>query len=124
MKDVVHSTLIYYTEFIIPLTRERTRVLLDSSAKLERYLKLISRKRQRNDLPSNEKSGSGNLLRTVSQVHQNPPDLVVQRHDDRAKSIVSNKRVRSSMGEMRVCTFPILIINCLIYVFHTLFSMF
>uniref|UniRef100_A0A1D1Z2K0 Chlorophyllase-1, chloroplastic n=1 Tax=Anthurium amnicola TaxID=1678845 RepID=A0A1D1Z2K0_9ARAE len=81
--------------------RERTKVLQESLARLERYRNLISRKRQRNDIPSGERSGGASFSKMGSQIHQNPSDPGAQRLEDRAKNIVPNKRMRSSMGEVR-----------------------
>ncbi|MQM03107.1 hypothetical protein Taro_035881 [Colocasia esculenta] len=81
--------------------RERTKLLQESLTKLERYRSLISRKRQRNDVLSAERSSGASLMKMGNQVHQNPLDLVAQRLEERAKSVVPNKRMRSSAGEVR-----------------------
>lgn len=60
------------------------------------------RKRQRAD-QSNEKSGTSNPLKMGSMIHQNPAELASPRLEDRAKSLIPNKRIRSSMAELRVC---------------------
>ncbi|CAA6668505.1 unnamed protein product [Spirodela intermedia] len=81
--------------------RDRTRLLQESITKLDRYRGLISRKRQRSDISSSEKSGSANLMKMGSQIHQNPSDLAAQRLEERSKSTVPNKRMRTSVAEVR-----------------------
>ncbi|KAJ0973415.1 hypothetical protein J5N97_021374 [Dioscorea zingiberensis] len=81
--------------------RDRVKLFNESIVKLEKYRNLLPRKRQRNETPSGEKPGGPSLLKMGNQVHQNPPDLVVQRSEERAKSIVPNKRARSSIAELR-----------------------
>ncbi|XP_064968569.1 uncharacterized protein LOC135614775 isoform X1 [Musa acuminata AAA Group] len=80
--------------------RDRTKLLHESILKLDKYRNLISRKRQRID-QSNEKSGTSNPLKMVSQTHQNPAELTSPRLEDRSKNVVPNKRIRSSMAEVR-----------------------
>ncbi|KAK6135917.1 hypothetical protein DH2020_030335 [Rehmannia glutinosa] len=58
-------------------------------------------KRQRNELLTNERS-SGSTLKTGSQMHGKPSDSGNQKFDDRPKSVVLNKRIRTSIAEARV----------------------
>ncbi len=51
---------------------------------------------------TNDRSGGSNLLKIGTQIQRNPTDLV-QRPEDRPKNVVQNKRVRSSVAEIRVC---------------------
>ncbi|XP_039132939.1 uncharacterized protein LOC120269999 isoform X2 [Dioscorea cayenensis subsp. rotundata] len=81
--------------------RDRAKLLNDSIVKLEKYRSLFPRKRQRNETPLVEKPGGPSLLKTGNQVHQSPPDLVVQRSEERAKNIIPNKRARSSIADLR-----------------------
>ncbi|XP_018675461.2 uncharacterized protein LOC103968352 isoform X2 [Musa acuminata AAA Group] len=78
--------------------RDRTRLLQESIFKLDKYRNM--RKRQRAD-QSNEKSGTSNPLKMGSMIHQNPAELASPRLEDRAKSLIPNKRIRSSMAELR-----------------------
>ncbi|THU53437.1 hypothetical protein C4D60_Mb10t14390 [Musa balbisiana] len=78
--------------------RDRTRLLQESIFKLDKYRNM--RKRQRTD-QSNEKSGTSNPLKMGSMIHQNPAELASPRLEDRAKSLIPNKRIRSSMVELR-----------------------
>ncbi|KAJ8479055.1 hypothetical protein OPV22_022782 [Ensete ventricosum] len=78
--------------------RDRTRLLQESIFKLDKYRNM--RKRQRTD-QSNEKSGTSNPLKMGSMIHQNPAELASPRLEDRAKSLIPNKRIRSSMAELR-----------------------
>ncbi|KAK1288510.1 hypothetical protein QJS10_CPB19g00383 [Acorus calamus] len=82
--------------------RDRVKLLSDCIMKLEKYRQtILSRKRPRNDMSSGERPGGVNLLKTGSQIHQNPSDIVGQRLEDRTKSVVPNRRVRSSVAEVR-----------------------
>ncbi|XP_068658544.1 uncharacterized protein [Aristolochia californica] len=79
--------------------KERLKTINDSTVKLDKYRHtLFSRKRQRNEIAS-ERSGGANLLKMGNQISQPPPDLATQRLEDRTKSGVPNKRVRTSMAE-------------------------
>ncbi|KAK9170414.1 hypothetical protein Syun_002554 [Stephania yunnanensis] len=72
--------------------RDRAKKLVESISKLDKYRHtVLSRKR------SNERSGGANMLKMGIQLHQNPPDLVPQRLEDRTKHLVLNKRARSSI---------------------------
>ncbi|XP_042439309.1 uncharacterized protein LOC122024705 isoform X1 [Zingiber officinale] len=79
--------------------RERSKLLHDSVVKLDRYRNLVSRRRQRTD-QSNDKSGTSNPVKMGSQTHQSPTELASPRLEDR-KNAVPNKRIRSSMAEVR-----------------------
>ena len=78
-------------------------MLQDSLLKLDKVRNIVSKKRQRNEIQSTEEASNSNLLKLGSQVHQNPSDLAGQRLEERTKNGVPNKRVRSSMAEVRVC---------------------
>jgi hypothetical protein len=54
-------------------------------------------------MPMNERSVGSNFLKVGTQIHRSPSDLGTQRLEDRAKTPVLNKRVRSSVAESRVC---------------------
>ncbi|KAK1263287.1 hypothetical protein QJS04_geneDACA008488 [Acorus gramineus] len=82
--------------------RDRVKLLNDYISKLDKYRQtILSRKRPRNDIQPSERSGGVNLSKIGSHAHQNPPDILGQRLDDRAKSAVPNKRARSSVAEVR-----------------------
>ncbi|XP_058087160.1 uncharacterized protein LOC131234357 [Magnolia sinica] len=81
--------------------RDRTKMLNESIAKLDKHRQtVLSKKRQRNEVASSERSSAANLSKT-GQVHQNSSDLVPQRMDDRTKNAVPNRRVRTSVAEVR-----------------------
>ncbi|XP_068661805.1 uncharacterized protein [Aristolochia californica] len=81
--------------------KDRLKMINDSTVKLDKYRHtLFSRKRQRNEIAS-ERSGGANLLKMGNQISQPPSDLVTQRLEDRTKSGVPNKRVRTSMVDVR-----------------------
>ena len=64
---------------------------------------LNSKNQQRNEMLTNERSGGSNFLKVGTQIHRSPSDLGTQRLEDRTKTPVLNKRVRSSVAEFRVC---------------------
>ncbi|XP_064995027.1 uncharacterized protein LOC103976520 isoform X7 [Musa acuminata AAA Group] len=80
--------------------RDRMKSLQESIMKLDKYRNLLSRKRQRTD-QLYEKSGNSNPLKMGSQSHQSPSEIASPRLEDRAKNVIPNKRVRSSMAEVR-----------------------
>lgn len=85
-------------------TRGRIKRLDESIDKLNKFCDALNlRKQQRNDLLPNEKSVGLNSLKMGTQIHRSSPDLVSQRLEDRTKSVVMNKRVRTSMADIRVC---------------------
>ncbi len=78
-------------------------MLCDSIIKLDKYREgLSSKKRQRSDLSSSERSGGVNLARMGSQIHRNSHDTVTRRLEDKTKGIGLNKRVRTSVVDVRV----------------------
>nr|DAD28824.1 TPA_asm: hypothetical protein HUJ06_030292 [Nelumbo nucifera] len=80
--------------------RDRAKTLSESLSKLDEYCEVLdSRKQRRSELLSNERSSGTNLLKMGSQTHQNRPDLVGQRLEERTKNVVPNKRVRTSVAE-------------------------
>ncbi|EOY19220.1 hypothetical protein QUC31_006205 [Theobroma cacao] len=81
--------------------RTRAKKLDECLQKLNKYFETIgSKKQQRNEMLTNERSGS-NLLKMGILMQRNPSDVVSQRLEDRTKNVVMNKRVRSSMAELR-----------------------
>ncbi|XP_042511995.1 uncharacterized protein LOC122087076 isoform X2 [Macadamia integrifolia] len=80
--------------------RERLKTLDDSIIKLDKYCD-DSRKKQRNELLSSERSGGTNLSKMGGQI-QNRPGLVTQRMEERTKNAVPNKRVRTSVAVAEV----------------------
>lgn len=82
--------------------RDRAKLLCDSIIKLDKYREgLSSKKRQRSDLSSSERSGGVNLARMGSQIHRNSHDTVTRRLEDKTKGIGLNKRVRTSVVDVR-----------------------
>ncbi|CBI18590.3 unnamed protein product, partial [Vitis vinifera] len=83
--------------------RGRIKRLDESIDKLNKFCDALNlRKQQRNDLLPNEKSVGLNSLKVGTHIHRSSPDLVSQRLEDRTKSVVMNKRVRTSMADIRV----------------------
>ncbi|XP_030544949.1 uncharacterized protein LOC115751273 [Rhodamnia argentea] len=82
--------------------RRRAKKLEESLYKLNKYNHVLnSKKPQRNGTTANERSGGSNLSKMASQNHRNSSELLSQGLEDRSKSVVLNKRVRSSMAELR-----------------------
>ncbi|KAK8339073.1 hypothetical protein V6Z12_A08G010000, partial [Gossypium hirsutum] len=81
--------------------RDRVKKLRESISKLERYREaLSSKKRQRSDISSERTSGVS-IAKMGSQIHRNGHDLLTQRLEDRPKSMGLNKRVRTSVADLR-----------------------
>lgn len=84
------------------MVRGRAKKLDESLTKLNKYCEALnSKKPQRSDM-TNERSGGSNLLKMGNQIQRTPADLA-QILEDRPKNVVLNKRVRSSVAEIRVC---------------------
>lgn len=93
-----------YSIFPCVFFRNRAKNLDESLNKLSKYCGAINpKKQQRNEMLTNERLVGSNLLRMGTQIHRNPSDVVNQRLEERTKSVILNKRVRTSMAEMRVC---------------------
>ncbi|MBA0853202.1 hypothetical protein Goshw_014739 [Gossypium schwendimanii] len=81
--------------------RDRAKKFQESISKLERYREaLSSKKRQRSDISSGRTSGVS-ITKMGSQIHRNGHDLLTQRLEDRPKSMGLNKRVRTSVADLR-----------------------
>ncbi|XP_073122098.1 uncharacterized protein [Henckelia pumila] len=79
----------------------RAKRLDEHLNKLHKYYDaMTSKKQQRLELMTNERS-SGSNLKIGSQMHRNSPELGNQKLDDRPKNVVLNKRMRSSVTETR-----------------------
>ncbi|KAJ6901375.1 LOW QUALITY PROTEIN: hypothetical protein NC651_019206 [Populus alba x Populus x berolinensis] len=71
----------------------RAKMWNENLLKLQKFPEdLNSKNQQRSEMLMNERSDG-------TQIHRNPSDLGTQRLEDRTKTIVLNKRVRSSMAE-------------------------
>ncbi|CAN6438920.1 unnamed protein product [Victoria cruziana] len=92
--------------------KERTKTLNEYMVKLEKYRPgLFPRKRPRNDGLPNEKATSllpgdrpvqGTSFKMGPQNHQSlGSDLMSPRSDDRTKNIIPNRRIRTSLVEVR-----------------------
>lgn len=79
--------------FMVQLfNRGRVSKLDEHLNKLDKYCEgVLSKKTQRNEFMANDKSNALNLK------------VVNQRVEDRPKSVLLNKRVRTSVAEIRVC---------------------
>lgn len=75
----------------------------ESISKLDKYMEnLSSKKRQRTDILSVERSGV-DLEKVKSQFRGSPRDMVNARLEQRSKNVGLVKRVRTSVADMRVC---------------------
>lgn len=85
--------------------RDRAKLLQESILKLDKYRNIVTKRRSRNEAQTSEKPGSSNLLKMGSQIHQSSSDIANVRQEERTKLAIPNRRVRSSMAEVRVCIF-------------------
>ncbi|KAJ6986633.1 hypothetical protein NC653_019993 [Populus alba x Populus x berolinensis] len=84
-------------------SRNRAKMWNENLLRLQKFPEdLNSKNQQRSEMLMNERSGGSNFLKMGTQIHRNPSDLGTQRLEDRTKTIVLNKRVRSSIAESRV----------------------
>uniref|UniRef100_A0A7N0RI36 Uncharacterized protein n=1 Tax=Kalanchoe fedtschenkoi TaxID=63787 RepID=A0A7N0RI36_KALFE len=78
--------------------RGRTKKLDESLHKLNKYYDAVnSQKYQRYDLLTNEKSGGPTLPKNGAQIQRNLPE-------ERSKNVNLNKRVRTAVADLRLCT--------------------
>ncbi|XWS71471.1 hypothetical protein CRYUN_Cryun03dG0140700 [Craigia yunnanensis] len=83
------------------MARNRVKKFRESISKLERYREaLSSKKRQRSDILSERTSGA-NIAKMGSQIHRNAHDIMTQRSEDRPKGVGLNKRIRTSVADLR-----------------------
>ncbi|XP_059433705.1 uncharacterized protein LOC132166876 isoform X4 [Corylus avellana] len=81
------------------LVRGRAKKFDDYIHKLNKYCEALnSKKQQRSDMLTNERSGGSNFLKTGTQIQRY---LLAQGTEDKPKSVVLNKRVRSSVAETK-----------------------
>ncbi|KAL3520888.1 hypothetical protein ACH5RR_019037 [Cinchona calisaya] len=79
----------------------RAKKLDEHLHKLSKYFEATSsKKQQRNEVLTNERSGSSSL-KMGNQMHRSPSDFVHQKLEDRSKNVMLNKRVRTSVAETR-----------------------
>lgn len=83
------------------MVRGRAKKFDDYINKLNKYCEALnSKKQQRSDMLTNERSGGSNFLKTGTQIQRYP---MAQKTEDKPKNVVLNKRVRSSVAETKVC---------------------
>lgn len=95
--------------------RDRAKTLNDAISKLDKSIG-VTRKRSRSDvspsdrsnvmLPGDRSAPGGSINKMGSQSHilnSNAYEPGSQKPEDRTKNAVPNKRVRTSMVEVRVC---------------------
>ncbi|KAM7267097.1 hypothetical protein ACFE04_009263 [Oxalis oulophora] len=81
--------------------RVRGKKMEDHLRKLTKYYTTLNMKTQhQSDMMTNERTGS-NLLKLGNLMQRNPMDPGSQRLEERVKGVVLNKRVRSSVAEIR-----------------------
>lgn len=84
------------------LIRDRSKMFRDSISKLDRYREALnSKKRQRTDL-SSDRGGGVNLTKMSSQIHKTPNDSLTQRSEAKTSNSMLNKRIRTSVADLRV----------------------
>ncbi|XP_044483678.1 uncharacterized protein LOC123209625 [Mangifera indica] len=83
--------------------RDRVKNFRDKILKLDKYREsLNSKKRQRIDVSPIDRSSAADLTKMGSQIQRNSQDLMNQRLEDRTKSVGVNKRVRTSVADVRL----------------------
>ncbi|XVF05181.1 hypothetical protein REPUB_Repub05bG0149500 [Reevesia pubescens] len=81
--------------------RDRVKKLRESISKLERFREaLSSKKRQRSDI-SSERTNGVSVAKMGSQIHRNTHEIMTQRSEDRSKGMGLNKRVHTSVADLR-----------------------
>ncbi|XP_027909430.1 uncharacterized protein LOC114168718 isoform X2 [Vigna unguiculata] len=75
-------------------------MLGESLSKLEKYEALNIKKRQRSDLSTDRGSGV-NLTKIGNQIHKIPNDNLTQRSEARTSNSMLNKRIRTSVADVR-----------------------
>nr|KYP68738.1 hypothetical protein KK1_022379 [Cajanus cajan] len=80
--------------------RDRSKMLGESLSKLEKYEALNIKKRQRADL-SSDRGGGVNLTKMGNQIHKTPNDNLTQRSEAKASNSMLNKRIRTSVVDVR-----------------------
>ncbi|KAF5446282.1 hypothetical protein F2P56_031919 [Juglans regia] len=78
--------------------RGRAKKFADSIHKLNKYGEALNTKKQRSDMLSNERSVGSNFVKMGTQAERY---LLAQRLEDKPKNVGLNKRVRSSVAEIR-----------------------
>ncbi|XP_021278609.1 uncharacterized protein LOC110412404 [Herrania umbratica] len=81
--------------------RDRVKKLHESISKLERYKEALSSKKQQRSDISSERTSGVNIAKIGSQIHRNPHDIMTHRLEDRPKGVGLNKRVRTSVADLR-----------------------
>ncbi|KAI4322414.1 hypothetical protein L6164_022112 [Bauhinia variegata] len=82
--------------------RDRAKRFRENIFKLDKYREaLSSKKRQRTDL-SSDRGGGVNLTKMGSQIHRNTSDTITQRSEAKTTSPVLNKRIRTSVADVRM----------------------
>ena len=78
-------------------------MLGESIFKLDKYTEeLSSKKRQRTD-SSTDWGGGVNFTKMGGQLHRNSSDILTQKAEAKASSSTMNKRIRTSVADVRVC---------------------
>lgn len=109
--------------------RDRAKSLSEALFKLDKSMGVMTRKRSRSDVSPSERSNvslpgdrsvsGGSINKMGSQSHiLNSANYEPgsQKPEDRTKNAVPNRRVRTSMVDVRVCI-PELIFLCICYLF-------
>ncbi|XP_071721715.1 uncharacterized protein [Rutidosis leptorrhynchoides] len=82
--------------------RGRAKKLVDSIRKLNKYSEALnSKKLHQSGVMTNEKISGSNLFKNGNLMQQTPSDLGLQKLEERTKGVVLNKRVRTSVAEIR-----------------------
>lgn len=84
------------TEYDVSLTREKMRYYSEAGLKVDKYRSLAARKKSRSENTTFEKT-----VGMMAKINHNLSDPQTQRQEERAKNTLPNRRIRSSMSDVR-----------------------
>ncbi|XP_062091766.1 uncharacterized protein LOC133797755 isoform X2 [Humulus lupulus] len=79
----------------------RKKMFEESLQKLNKFCDIVNSKKQRNEMITTERSVGLNLLKMGTPSSRIPAELGNQKLEERTKNVILNKRVRSSVAEIR-----------------------
>ncbi|XP_061374076.1 uncharacterized protein LOC133316358 isoform X2 [Gastrolobium bilobum] len=102
MAPVTSRELKHFKESVQDASRKaRSKMLRENISKLNWYTeRLHSKKRQGTDL-SNDRGGGVNLTKMGSQIHKTTNDNLTQRSEAKTSNSMLNKRIRTSVADVR-----------------------
>lgn len=86
-------------EYIVSLARDRAKRFQEFRQKVDIYRNLATRKLSRIETASEKSVG---ISKAGHQINYNLSESVTQKQEERTRNTVPNKRIRSSMVDIRV----------------------